>query len=255
MKNSMKKWMLILSTTAFIPGLTTGGIYLEVYPETVVEAQDLSPKDQAQKIVDALSESYPDDTLPTYVLHEDDKLYFTAATTGQEDQENFNILYYAEDEPIELNTTALNELTPIAAFGKTTYETEGEAVEAVEQILDLQGQEVDLGYGITGFMQGAAGSTYLNWQEGNWSLVVKASNIEEEDPVALAVEVVEYLEEIYLPAPTQVGQITLSMPDENSTYETNSVVWHEDNVVYTVTHQDAMQAIRMAGSISSPTEQ
>ena len=42
---------------------------------------------------------------------------------------------------------------------------------AVNQIID-NGQPVDLGYNITGYKQGAAGSCYLSWQEGNWSLVV-----------------------------------------------------------------------------------
>lgn len=43
----------------------------------------------------------------------------------------------------------------------------------MNQIIDNGGQPVDLGYNITGYKQGAAGSSYLSWQEGNWSLVVR----------------------------------------------------------------------------------
>ena len=57
---------------------------------------------------------------------------------------------------------------------------------AVNQIIDNGGQPVDLGYNITGYKQGAAGSSYLSWQEGNWSLVVRASNINGESPDDLA---------------------------------------------------------------------
>ncbi|UUX34946.1 hypothetical protein [Fundicoccus culcitae] len=254
MKYSLKKWMLLLVVAMFAPGLIFGDIYLGVFPNPVVHAQSVSPKSHAQKIIDGLAAIYPSDVLPTYVLTENDPLYVTAATTGSRNQDDFNILYYAEDKPIEINDLAVNNLTPIAAFQKSTYDTEQHAADAVQQVLDLQGQKVDLGYGITGYMQGAAGSSYLNWQEGNWSLVVQASNIDNEDPVPLAKEIVTYLEEIYLPAPTSVGQITLRVTPTGN-YKDNTVIWQDGNIVYKVSHYDAMHAVIMAGSITNPTEQ
>ena len=35
-------------------------------------------------------------------------------------------------------------------------------------------------------MQGAAGSSYLSWQEGNWNLTVRAVNQENQDPEPVA---------------------------------------------------------------------
>ena len=52
-----------------------------------------------------------------------------------------------------MNDPAVNRLTPIASLTKTTYQTEEEAIEAVNQVLDLQGDEIDLGYDITGYLQ------------------------------------------------------------------------------------------------------
>lgn len=219
-----------------------------------VYAESPSPKTHAQEVVNTLAEMYPEDTLPTHVLTENMPEYVTAATTGIEDPDNFNIFYYAEDTPKDVNDPVTNSLTPIASFTRTTYPSEEEAIEAVNQVLDLQGEEADLGFGITGYMQGAAGSTYLNWQEGNWSLLVQANNMNEENPVPLAQSVVEYLEEVYLPEPSSVGQVTLSS-SEGETYEANTVVWQEENVVYQVKHIDPMHAIIMTGSISEPTEQ
>lgn len=250
------KSVLVLGTVSqfLVPLASFEGASFWAESSQTVQAQSLSPQSHAQKVVDTLAEIFPDDRLPTYILTSEMPEYVTAATTSASDQDNFNIFYYAEDEPIEVNDQAVNELTPIASLAKTTYESEEEAAGVVDQILDLQGEEVDLGYGITGYMQGAAGSTYLNWQEGNWSLLVQASNIDEEDPVPLALEVVEHLENVYLPAPTQTGQITLKV-SPSDTYEDNTVVWHEGAVVYEVKHVDPMHAVIMAGSISEPTEQ
>lgn len=256
MKSSHKKW--VKTVCLVLPlSLSVGGM-IRIIPtlatSQVVQAETVSPRDHATEVINYLANQYPNDTLPTYILSPEVAEYITAATTGIGEQDNYNIYYYAEDAPIAVNDGAVNELDPIASFNKSTYELEEEAVAAVDQVLDLQGEEVDLGYGITAYMQGAAGSSYLNWQEGNWSILVQASNIEGEDPVALAQEVVAYLEEVYLPEPSQVGQIRLSVSSAGS-LEANFVVWQEGNVVYQVDHFDPLHAVIMAGSISQPTEQ
>lgn len=256
----MKRFLksVVLLSTLALPQLILPNAKLDIVPfgstSQTVQAESISPKDHAQEIVTTLAEMYPQDVLPTYVLTPDMPEYVTAATTGVEDQNDFNIFYYATDTPLVVNDPAVNKLTPVASLSKTTYSSEEEAAEAANQVLDLQGEEVDLGNDITGYMQGAAGSTYLNWQEGNWSLLVQANNMNEEDPVPLAQSVVEYLEEVYLPEPSNVGQITLRTSGEE-TYEDNTVVWQEGNVVYQVKHIDPMHAIIMTGSISEPTEQ
>lgn len=256
MQSSINRWLgltlVVLPLSLNVIG--TNNIIPIKTPSQIVKAQSVSPRDHAIEVIENLASQYPNDTLPTYVLTPDLPEYITAATTGTSDQDNFNIYYYAEDEAIAVNDEAVNELDPVASLEKTTYETEEEAVEAVNQVLDLQGEEMDLGYDITGYMEGAAGSSYLNWQEGNWSLVVRASNIEGEDPVPLAKEVVEYLEEVFLPAPSQVGQISLRVNSDGD-ISGNTVVWQEGNVVYRIQHEDAMHAVIMAGSISEPTEQ
>ena len=96
-------------------------------------------------------------------------------------------------------------------------------------------------------MQGAAGSSYLSWQEGNWSLTVRAVNQEEQDPVPVAKEVVAYLEEAMLPAP-EVGQITIDMGKNDHTATT--VVWQQEKTLRTVQHQDARSALKMAVSMN-----
>lgn len=97
-----------------------------------------------------------------------------------------------------------------------------------------------------GHQQGAAGSTYLNWQEGNWSLTVRGLNSEGQDPVATAKKMVNYLEEAFLPVPKTLGQITVDLG--SSGYQRAQVVWQVDEIVYRVTHQDPLGALQVAVS-------
>ena len=157
-----------------------------------------------------------------------------------------NVLYYAMDEALIMNHRQLNNETPFASYSVSDYGSNAEAQAAVNYIVDDGGQAVDLGYGITGHQQGAAGSTYLNWQEGNWSLTVRGLNSEGQDPVATAKKMVNYLEEAFLPVPKTLGQITVDLG--SSGYQRAQVVWQVDEIVYRVTHQDPLGALQVAVS-------
>lgn len=206
-----------------------------------------TPENQAERVLDQLAASFPADGLPTSILTANTKNYLSAATTPITDKANFRILYYAEDEPIDVNSADLNSLKPIASIEKVTFNSAEEAKNGVDKLEDYSGQEVDLGFGLTGYQQGAAGSSYLTWPEGNWNITIKASNIEGEDAVALGKEVVSYLEENSLPAPNTDGTIQLEV-GENGDYQTNSVIWQEQTIVYKIHHFNAIQAVKMAVS-------
>lgn len=160
---------------------------------------------------------------------------------------HLSVLYYAMDQPLVMNHRQLNNETPFASYQITSYDSAEEAQAAVNYVVDQGGQAVDLGYNITGHMQGAAGSTYLNWQEGKWSLTVRGINSENQDPVPVAKEMVAYLEEGFLPVPKSVGQVTVDLGI--SGYQKAQVVWQEDETVYRVTHQDPVSALKTAVSV------
>lgn len=160
---------------------------------------------------------------------------------------HLSVLYYAMDQPLVMNHRQLNNETPFASYQITSYGSAAEAQAAVNYVVDQGGQAVDLGYNITGHMQGAAGSTYLNWQEGKWSLTVRGINSENKDPVPVAKEMVAYLEEGFLPVPKSVGQVTVDLGI--SGYQKAQVVWQEDETVYRVTHQDPVSALKTAVSV------
>lgn len=215
--------------------------------QSSVKSENNTPAKQADAVLSQLNSIFPNDRLPQAILTSKTAEYLTAATTRAADQENFRILYYAEDHGITVNDTVVNDLQPIASFEKKSYASNDEAANAVNQIIDNGGRQIDLGYGITGYQQGAAGSSYLSWQEGNWSLVVRASNIGGEVAEPLAKEAVAYLETAMLPAPQSRGQISLTAGTSDS-YQNNSVVWQEGTIVYTIQHFDALQALKMTVS-------
>ncbi len=190
-----------------------------------------------------LQQRFPDTVMPSEIPRKDGS-YLNIASTS--DSENLSILYYEMDHPLIMNHKELNQAQPAASFKKTTYQTAGRAKDAVNYIYDDGGQEVDLGHNIKGYVDGAAGSSYLSWKEGNWSLTVRASNVMGQDPVPTAKEVVEYLEKAFLPVPKSVGQITIDLAA--SGYEAVSVVWQKEQVVYTVTNRSALPALQMAVS-------
>ncbi|KAF1303290.1 hypothetical protein [Candidatus Enterococcus willemsii] len=199
----------------------------------------------SEEVVDAnaeLVQLFPTVAFPTEVPHTNKAL--NIAVAGPE--EKLSVLYFDMNHPLILNKKELNYETPIAQYQQEAFASTQEAKEAVNLRVDMQGMKVDLGYGITGYQQGAAGSSYVAWQEGNWNLIVRASNIEQQDPVGLAKQVVEYLEQAMLPAPEEIGQITFDMVSDG--YRSNEITWQVGNMVYTIRHQDPMAALRMAVS-------
>jgi hypothetical protein len=59
---------------------------------------------------------------------------------------------------------------------------------------------------------------------------------------------VDYLEGAFLPVPHDAGQITLRVsPGE---FQTNTVVWQNNQTVYTIMNGDAMTSLKMAVSMA-----
>lgn len=208
-------------------------------PESTTPSESLPVSDALAEV----RERYADVALPTTIPHSQGNVV-NVASDGTNDQ--LSVLYYDMPTAYSLNQSVLNNETPVGQFEKTTYNTAQEAALNVSVRVDMDGQTVDLGHGLTGYQQGAAGSSYVAWKEGNWNLLIRANNLEQQDPVAMAKKVVDYLEEAMLPAPDTIGQITIDM--HQSGYLSNEVSWQEQAVVYTIHAQDPMAALVMAVS-------
>ncbi|MBV7389597.1 hypothetical protein [Enterococcus alishanensis] len=165
-----------------------------------------------------------------------------------EEENTLTVSYYLVDKQIPLNDPLLSNATPIGQFQRILHNTTEEAKNDVAPNTDAGGQAIDLGHNIIGHQQSGAGSTYLNWQEGNWSMAIQANNLEGEDPQPLAKEIVEYLEKAFLPAPKDVGSGSFMI--NSSDYHSNVVAWQEGTTVYKISNENTMNSLKMAVSMN-----
>ncbi|MFL2101030.1 hypothetical protein [Desemzia sp. FAM 23989] len=108
---------------------------------------------------------------------------------------------------------------------------------------------VDLGYGITGYGEGAAGSQYLSWEEGNWDFTIHSLSVDKMDAPEIAKRIVTYLEESSLPAPSEKGLILIDYPQGGDSVFVD-IMWQKENRVYELsTHQVPLEALEMVVSM------
>lgn len=213
--------------------------------QTSSSKTDSSHGNHAMSAMDELQANYPNDKFPDPATISGGKEIGIAAS---EEQGVLKVKYYAVNEETPFNDPALNDQTPIAQFQRQAFDSKETAQNEVGQTYDPNGQQVDLGHNITGYRSAGAGSSFVMWKEGNWSLAVRANNLEEEDPVPLAKQTVEYLEGAFLPVPHDAGQISLRVAKGD--VQSNSVVWQDNQTVYTIMNADSMSALMMAVSMA-----
>ncbi|WP_265460141.1 hypothetical protein [Enterococcus sp. HY326] len=193
-----------------------------------------------------LQQQYPSQLFPTDIPYDSTNFLNIAADI---EANHVSVLYYQLPQAYVLNDHHLNDAQPLAAFKQDNFSTTAEAQAAVSKIPADGASQVDLGSNITGFLEGAAGSTYLAWDEGNWSFNIRANNNANQDPVPIAKEIVNYLETALLPAPDTDGQVTIDMAV--SDYTMTAISWQEGTVVYTIENFNYLNGLKMAVSMAN----
>ncbi|MDT2758213.1 lipoprotein [Enterococcus xiangfangensis] len=205
-----------------------------------------SHENHALSAMEELQANYPNEKFPDPTTISGGK---SIGITVSEAQQTLTINYYEVGEDVPLNDPSLNGQSPIARFQRKNFDSNEAAQNEVGQTYDPNGQQVDLGYNITGYQSAGAGSSFLMWQEGNWSLAVQANNLEQENPIPLAKQTVEYLEQAFLPVPHDAGQISLRVATGD--YQSNIVVWQDNQTMYTIMNADSMNSLKMAVSMAN----
>ncbi len=163
------------------------------------------------------------------------------------DANHYDVAFFETDEQLETNDLQLDQQEPIAIVKGKAYETSEEANEQIGYQLIQEGMpEVDLGFGITGFQDAGAGSSFITWHEGRWSFIMRSRNDEagNEAGLHLAEEIVEKLEKQALPVPHENGAGSFSSGDHASP-DTNRIAWQEENIVYEVYMADPLALVDM----------
>ncbi|CZQ93925.1 Hypothetical protein Tpal_1707 [Trichococcus palustris] len=206
-----------------------------------------------QEVADSLGESPLN--LPAWLPLEPGYAFVSAKT--ERTTYGYFITYYETKEPIAVNAPALadsQQASPIATFEATVYVSKAAAAVAVDHHDAGQGYgpsappKVDLGYGISGYQDSGAGSTFLGWNEGNWLLETRQLISDGERGVSSARAVVQALETLFLPPPKDTGHIRIDYADPSVPRTT--IKWQEEEVVYSIdSTKDPIAILEMAASI------
>ncbi len=161
-------------------------------------------------------------------------------------------MYFFESEKyMPINDIKLKNSTDATVIAKllvTQYDSVAEASEqiAFEDYSQNGGQQVDLGFDITGYQDAGAGSLWTGWNEGRWSLAAHTRTDNPQAGVALAKQAVQYLETHTLPIPNQNGFVHLDVYKSG-----NLIVWQDEKLVYTLDSiKEPMNALAIATAFS-----
>jgi hypothetical protein len=137
---------------------------------------------------------------------------------------------------------------------KQEYDSAEEAAAAIDGYRKVDQTNIDLGHGIKGFQEGAAGHEYISWNEGRWLIQLDFPTDPQyvidgyEGGSEMAKKVVEYLESHYLPAPHEIGMITINGFKE---HPETVVKWQEGKTVYSITSKNKEPFDALATAVES----
>lgn len=163
------------------------------------------------------------------------------------DNKNYSIYYSLGYSAYPFNDEHLKQHIPYAVLSKKTYDNQAQARENIRYFDVTQSQDlpkVDLGYNIEGVLDSGAGQSYLEWNEGNWSLSVHASAYNGQEAIPTGKQIVSLLEQNMLPAPNDRGSFVVDMTTDEVT-----LMWMKENVVYTLEGKDLNTMVLMAASL------
>lgn len=206
----------------------------------------LTEKEVLHAIKGQLSTDIPV-TLPDSLPLSDGQ-HLTAVTNSE--AKKYEVVFYQHDEPIPINNNLLvsddNPAEVVARLTVEQYDTQEEADEVIahEDFDDETGEEVDLGYDLTGYQDAGAGSVWTSFNAGRWALATHATTEHPDESEALAKTVGDFLQDHVLPVPEENGFAHLDAENQD-----NRILWEKGTTVYTIDQVNVpMDALDIATS-------
>ncbi|WP_458126610.1 hypothetical protein [Paenibacillus sp. Z3-2] len=194
-------------------------------------------------------------SLPTSFTLE--KGSYLSAAIPSNTADEFKVNFYATAKSIAINDaslTASDSKVPVLASYevKTSKDPHQPEIFPETDLKDIPNDmAVDLGHGIKGMNEGAAGSQYLTWQEGRWTLQIRSVSEDEMNNPGIAKKMVEYLESHTLPVPKDKGYIKVEYPSGGKSVHV-TISWQDGNKIHQLkTDQVPLEALGMAVSVKS----
>ncbi|MGO4528353.1 hypothetical protein AB4Z30_04670 [Paenibacillus sp. 2TAF8] len=169
--------------------------------------------------------------------------------------ESLHVNFYTANKPVALNDPSLTE-TKNSAPWLASYEVKSDNNANQSELFpdtDLKNipkdMTVDLGHGIKGMVEGAAGSQYLTWQEGRWTLQIRSVSEDQMNNPGIAKKMVEYLESHRLPAPKDKGFVKVDYASVGKTVHV-TISWQDGKQIHQLkTEQVPLEALGMVVSV------
>ena len=177
--------------------------------------------------------------------------YLTATTVSQ--PESYQVNFYETDQPVEIDSQAASQGTPIASVEGTEYPDAPSAKKSIADYRQVNASDydefLDLGNRLKAVTQAGLGHEHIFWNEGRWyvevdSAIDPAFQIKGyPDGERLAKDVAAYLDGHMLPTPKEIGTILVKNWNQSSG---TAVQWQDGRASYRIGGKDPMTALKVA---------
>lgn len=159
-----------------------------------------------------------------------------------------NVVYYSVgNSPRKFNDSQLANEKPYAVL--TEYKNVADPGSLINYQAPKSGlPTVKLEDGVTGTEEGAAGSTYLQFNQDKWSFVVRASNVQGQKPEPTAKTLLELYRQYGLPASSQQASVQVDVGESLGSLNT-VIAWAKGTSVYQLKAHSTETAFKMLKSL------
>lgn len=160
-----------------------------------------------------------------------------------------NVVYYSVgNSPLALNDSRIASEKPYAVL------TENKNVADPSSLINYQEPKtglpaVKIASNVTGTEEGAAGSTYLQFNQGQWSFVVRASNVQGQKPLPTAQKLLALYQQYGLPDTAAKSSVQVDVGESLGSLNT-VITWAKGSSVYQLKAHSTETAFKMLKSLN-----
>lgn len=160
-----------------------------------------------------------------------------------------NVVYYSVgNSPLALNDSRIASEKPYAVL------TEKKNVADASSLINYQEPKtglpaVKIASNVTGTEEGAAGSTYLQFNQGQWSFVVRASNVQGQKPLPTAKKLLSLYQQYGLPDTAAKSSVQVDVGESLGSLNT-VITWVKGSSVYQLKAHSTETAFKMLKSLN-----
>ncbi|MBT8850001.1 hypothetical protein ACXO4P_04530 [Lactobacillus delbrueckii subsp. bulgaricus] len=160
-----------------------------------------------------------------------------------------NVVYYSVgNSPLALNDSRIASEKPYAVL------TEKKNVADASSLINYQEPKtglpaVKIAGNVTGTEEGAAGSTYLQFNQGQWSFVVRASNVQGQKPLPTAQKLLALYQQYGLPDTAAKSSVQVDVGESLGSLNT-VITWAKGSSVYQLKAHSMETAFKMLKSLN-----